>query len=105
MLIDILCIRQWGCWYATGNDTKVEINFMGKRITDKGNSLCSQKRTGEGGELSEDKTGRLMTLSSLPLMGTPKSQLTAEQLLIKKIEIYLKKIFYIQRHKEETMRQ
>ena len=38
-----------------------------------------------------------------PLMSTPKSQLTAEQLLIKKDWNLPKKIFYIQRHKEETM--
>ena len=48
-----------GCLYANGNDAKVEINFMGKRITEKGNSLCSQERTGEGVELSEDKMGEL----------------------------------------------
>ena len=32
---------------------------MGKRITEKGNSLCSQERTGEGVELSEDKMEEL----------------------------------------------
>ena len=32
---------------------------MGERITEKGNSLCSQERTGEGVELSEDKMEEL----------------------------------------------
>ena len=44
------------------------------------------------------------TLSSSPLMSTPKSQLTAEQPSIIKTGLYQNKIVYIQRHKEETAR-
>ena len=41
------------------------------------------------------------TLGSPPLTRTPKSQLTTEQLLIKKSGIYQKKTVYNQRHKEK----